>query len=307
VTAGWLTRKALVPILDEVDGVFMHTMTLTPGVLDLFARKPIVVSCDATPIAKRQMRTAYGDAPQLALSELAKRALYRQVFKRARGFVAWSHWAKESLVRDYGCRAGDVAVIPPGIDLTEFTPGVHDGGLPRILFVGGDFARKGGDLLLEVFRTRLRGKAQLVLVTRDPIAAEPGVEVHSNVHANSEQLRALYASCDVFALPTRADCYALACMEAMAAGLPIVSTRTGGIPDMVMEGITGYIIDVDDGQALARTLVSLVSDPAKRQQMARAARIEAGERFDANTNARTLYDFVRSRCEFEPRTRARGR
>ena len=296
MTGGWLARKALEPILDEVDGAFIHTMTLALASVDLFARKPIVVSCDATPFAKRHMRAAYGLPPQLAVSEIVKRELYRQVLKRAAGFVAWSNWAKQSLVRDYGCRDQDVAVIPPGVDLELFTPGARDHALPRILFVGADFVRKGGDLLLETFRKHLRGSAELILVTRDPVPEEPGVTVHNNITANSDELRALYASSDVFVLPTRADCYALVCMEALAAGMPIVTTRVGGIVDMVLEGRTGHVIDVDDERALARALVALVADPSKRKDMARAARAEAAKRFDANANAKALFEFVRSRC-----------
>ena len=199
-------------------------------------------------------------------------------------------------MRDYGCRDEDVAVIPPGVDLELFKAGSRDHAKPRILFVGADFERKGGDLLLETYRKHLRGSAELVLVTRDHVAEEPGVTVFNNVSANSEELRALFKTSDIFAFPTRADCYALACMEAMAAGMPIVTTHVGGIPDMVVEGKTGHVIDVDDERGLARALVSLVAEPAKRMEMARAARNDAVLRFDANTNARTLFEFVRSRC-----------
>ena len=296
LTGGWLTRRALVPILDEVDGVFIHTMTLAPVSLDLFRRKPVVLSGDATPIAKRHMREAYGMAPQLAVSEVVKRELYRQVLKRAAGFVAWSNWAKQSLVRDYGCRDEDVAVISPGVDVEAFRPSAREHERPRILFVGGDFVRKGGDLLLETFRKHLRGSAELVLVTRDRVPEEPGVVVHNDVAANSEALLGLYATSDVFVLPTRADCYGVACMEALAAGLPVVTTRMGGIPDLVVEGETGHLIDVDDRAALARVLVSLIAEPSKRREMSLAARADARARFDTNTNARSLFEFVRSRC-----------
>jgi glycosyltransferase involved in cell wall biosynthesis len=294
--AGRLARKALLPILDDVAGIFLHTMTLAPGVADLFARKPIVISGDATPFAKREMRTAYGLGRQRPLAEFAKREMYRWIFRRAAGFVVWSHWAKQSLVRDYGCRDDDVAVIPPGIDLDLFVPGDRDHELPRILFVGGDFERKGGDLLLRVFRKHLQGHAELVLVTRDPVPEEPGVFVHRNVQANSDALRRLYATSDVFALPTRADCYAIVCMEALAAGMPVVTTRIGGIPDIVLEGMTGHSVEVDDEQALTEALLSLVHDPARRREMSLAARADAIARFGANANAQALFDFVRSRC-----------
>ncbi len=296
VTGSWAARKALKQVLSDVDGVFMHTTTLAPLCIDYFGRVPIVLSTDATPFNKRMMRADYGLKPEGMAAERAKRALYRQLFSRAAGFVAWSNWAKASFVNDYGCRPEDVAVIPPGIDLGRFVAGERQNELPRILFVGGDFVRKGGDLLLEVFRRRLKGRAELEIVTRDPVATEAGVRVHHNVHANSEQLASLYRNSDVFVLPTRADCYSIVCMEALAAGLPIVTTNVGGIPDVVKEGETGHLINTDDAQALGDVLERLVTDRALRATMGDKGRSDALERFGARDNARKLFAFVRSRC-----------
>jgi glycosyltransferase involved in cell wall biosynthesis len=291
-----LARKVIASVLDDVDGVFVHTMTLSLLSRDLFSRKPTVVSTDGTPASKWQMRAAYGLKPEGRLAAITKRAVYRGVLERAAGFVAWSNWAKASFVQDYRCREEDVAVIPPGLDLTHFAPGDRAGQRPRILFVGGDFERKGGDLLLKVFRERLRGMADLVLVTGADVPAEPGVEVHRNLTANSAKLRILYASCDVMALPTRADCYSLVCMEALASGMPVVTTRVGGIPDIVHEGKNGYLIEPDDGAALGDALESLLLDGTRRQTMGLFCREDARRRYDGRTNARRLFEFVRSRC-----------
>ncbi len=295
-TGSLIARRAITPLLDEVDGLFFHTTTIAMLSADHFRKKPAVLSSDGTPLNKRGMREAYGLRPEGRFAERAKRALYRRIFERAAGFVAWSNWTKASYVEDYGCPDSSVAVIPPGIDLTDFVPGDRAHEIPRILFVGGDFKRKGGDLLLEVFRARLRGHATLVLVTRDLVPDEPGVTVYRNVSANSLKLRELYATCDVFALPTRADCYSLVCMEALAAGMPLVTTRVGGLSDMVKEGETGHVVARDDAAALGDALEALVVDRAMRNRMAKSCRAEAERRFDARTNARLLFDFVRSRC-----------
>jgi glycosyltransferase involved in cell wall biosynthesis len=296
LTGSLRARRALSEVSTQVEGCFIHTTTIALLASGLFRGKPAVLSSDGTPMNKREMRAYYGLKPESRLAESAKRAVYRRVFSRATGFVAWSDWTKASFVNDYGCREEDVAVIPPGIDLEQFKPGGRGEGLPRILFVGGDFVRKGGDLLLEVFRKRLRGRAQLVLVTGAPVIEEPGVEVHRNVSANSEKLRSLYATSDVFTLPSRADCYSLVCMEALAAGLPLVVTRMGGLPDMIQEGRTGHVVEVDDAAQLGDALESLVADARKRQEMGAASRAEAVRRFDAFNTARQLFEFVRSRC-----------
>ena len=296
VAGSLLARRAVGEVAGKIDGLFMHTTTIALLCAGQMGRTPSVLSTDGTPLNKRGMREWYGLRPEGRIAERAKTALYRRVFRRARGFVAWSRSAKESLVADYGCRSEDVEVIPPGIDLAAFAPGNRDHQLPRILFVGGDFERKGGDLLLEVFRRRLRGRAELELVTKGNVKAEPGIRVHRNVGANSAELHKLYAECDIFALPTRADCYPLACMEAMAAGLPMVATRVGGIPDMILEGETGHAVEPGDADALAAGLESLVANAALRAAMGRRSRAEAERRFDARSNARRLFAYLSSRC-----------
>jgi hypothetical protein len=290
-------RRAVARVVDDVDGMFVHTTTIALLARDVFGRKPAVLSSDGTPANKGDMRAAYGLPPESKLGAIAKREIYRQVFRRAAGFVAWSSWTKASFVEDYGCREEDVAVIPPGVQLEDFAPGARMHDKPRILFVGGDFQRKGGDLLLDVFRKRLRGKAELVLVTKSDVPAEPGVTVHRDVAANSERLRLLYANCDIFALPTRADCYPLVCMEALAAGTPLVATRMGGIPDMIREGQTGHVVPVDDAEALGDALEALVDAPDRRRAMSLACREDASQRFEARTNARRLFEWVQQRCQ----------
>jgi glycosyltransferase involved in cell wall biosynthesis len=296
LNGGLAARRAVRSVIGEVDGVFIHTNVLALLSVDLFRRVPTIISTDGTPYNKREMRLAYDLKPENAVAELAKRSLYKGVFSQARAFVAWSSWAARSFVEDYGCRESDVRVIPPGINPEDFAPGDRSHELPRILFVGGDFRRKGGDLLLDVFRKRLRGRAELVLVTKEKLSPEAGVSVHNDVVANSPKLRNLYATSDIFALPTRADCYPLVCMETLAAGMPLVASRVGGIPDLVREGETGHLLDIDDAATLGDVLESLVTDRARRETMGVRARSYARERFDARTNARALFEFVRSRC-----------
>ncbi|MFA5956090.1 glycosyltransferase family 4 protein [Hyphomicrobium sp.] len=296
VTGGLAARRALKPLIDDVDGVFIHTLTLALLNADSFGRKPTVLSTDGTPMNKRSMRSDYGLRPEWRAQELGKRMLNRQVFARARGFVGWSNWAKQSFVDDYGCRAEDVAVIPPGIDVDRFVMPERNNEVPRILFVGGDFERKGGDLLLKVFRRRFLTKATLDLVTRSDVAAEPGVRVHNDVAPNSPALLKLYREADIFVLPTRADCFSLVCMEALASGLPVVTTKVGGIPDIVDDGATGHLLNVDDADALGDSLFELVTNPATRHRMGLLGRQAALARFDARQNARALFDFVGSRC-----------
>jgi glycosyltransferase involved in cell wall biosynthesis len=88
----------------------------------------------------------------------------------------------------------------------------------------------------------------------------------------------------------------MVCMEALASGLPVVSTRVGGIPDIVSHGKSGYLLDVDDAGLLGDTLEALIAEPARRREMGRHSRQDAIRRFDSRESARKLFEFVCARC-----------
>jgi glycosyltransferase involved in cell wall biosynthesis len=232
---------------------------------------------DVTPIQYDEMAFWYEQKADRGgwLAE-QKRRRVRETFQAAEGLFAWSHWAAQSAIEDYGADPKRVSIVPPGVDTQLWRPAEPgcrpDDGIVRILFTGGNFARKGGDLLLRWARETRQKNWELHLVTLDQVEAPPGVVVHRNLGSNSAELIALAQKCDVFALPTRADCFSIASLEAMAAGLPVIAGRVGGIPDIVREGETGYLLDPDDYDGLCDRLDTLLDAPALRQEMGRKGR-----------------------------------
>jgi glycosyltransferase involved in cell wall biosynthesis len=168
---------------------------------------------------------------------------------------------------------------------------VEDGPL-QILFVGGDLARKGGEDLLAAFRALAPGSAELHLVTRAPLPPEPGVRVYNDLRPNSPELIALYRACDLFVLPTKAEAFGIAAVEASAAGLPVIATAVGGLTDIVIDGETGLHMPPGDVAMLTRHLRLLIEDPALRRRLGLAARARAEARFDARVNAARIVDLL---------------
>jgi glycosyltransferase involved in cell wall biosynthesis len=196
-----------------------------------------------------------------------------------------------------------VTVISPGVDTALWrraeprrTRGKDDP--VELLFVGGDLRRKGGDLLIDAFR-RLRDDpavppVELHLVTPEEVATEPGLVVHRGLAANSPELIARYHQADVFCLPTRGDCLPMVLAEAAAASLPLVSTNTGAIHEIVRPGETGYLVSPGDVKVLVAALISLVSDAELRRALGdRAGRLAEAEH-DAGTNAARIAELLRS-------------
>jgi len=224
--------------------------------------------------------------PLRALKQLA----VRRTFRLARRCLGWSEWARRSFVRDYGIPEEKTGVVAPGVDLSawQMPARPEPRAIPRLLFVGGDFARKGGRLLLDVFRDRLRGRAELDIVTRDAVADEAGVRVHRGLSAGSEPLRRLYREADAFVLPTFADCHSIASLEAMASGLPVVTTRVGANPEIVEAGETGFLVDAGDGASLAEALGTLVGDAGRARRMGACGRRRVERTFDARKTVERL-------------------
>lgn len=261
---------------------------------------PIVVSLDATPLNYDRVGAAYGHSRDPAALERLKFWLNSRAFQQANHVVTWSHWARWSLIEDYGVAAELVDVVPPGTDLgvwrtaTDSAP-ADDAGKIRLLFVGGDFSRKGGRILLDVFARELAESCELHLVTKAPVSdAGPGVFIHRDIAPNSPRLRSLLASADVFVLPTLGDVHSIASVEAMAAGLPVVASDIGAIDEVVVDEQTGFLVPPGDERALAQALQRLLDDDELRKQMGQRGRARAEALFDSAKNANRLLSICKS-------------
>lgn len=208
-----------------------------------------------------------------------------EVFQAAAGLFVCSHWTAQSAIEDYGADPDRIHIIPFGVDTQLWHPIAPeqkpDDGIVRILFTGGDFERKGGDLLLRWARETQRKGWELHMVTRKSVEAPPGVVIHTNMGNNAAGLIELAQKCDIFALPTRADCYSIASLEAMAVGLPVITCSVGGIPDIVREGKTGFLLEPDDYDGLVDRLHHLIGSPEQRRAMGEKGREVACTEFEA--------------------------
>jgi glycosyltransferase involved in cell wall biosynthesis len=253
---------------------------------------------DVTPVQYDAMGRWYGHRPDPpGWRADFKRQRVRDVFGGACGLLAWSRWTAQSAIEDYGADPAHVAIVPPGVDteLWRPCPEARPGdGVVRILFTGGDFERKGGDLLLRWASESRRRNVELHLVTRDDIPSGDCVFVHRGIGSNAPELIALAQRCDLFALPTRADCFSIASMEAMAAGLPVITTGVGGIPDIVRDGETGLLIEPDSYPALRNAIETLVESQTMRERFGQRGREVVCEEFNVVDLVRRGLEFIRA-------------
>jgi len=220
---------------------------------------------------------------------------------------AWSNWARRSFIDDYGVEADRVIVNPPGIDTALWqrpSPLTATNDSVRVLFVGADFERKGGSMLLDWHRRQDPARITLVIATRDEVPSTAGVEVHRGLSPNSPELRKLFHGADLFALPSAGECFGIATVEAMAAGLPVIASDAGGSADIIDDGVNGAIVRAGDQSSLDAALDHLSSSGDARVTFGAASAVRARQLFDVHTTAARTIESLHSIAGSRPALRS---
>ncbi len=297
---GSLQARRLIQQGERADLYFFHTQVISlfsagwPGLA-----APVVISLDATPRNYDELGAAYGHRVGNPVVEKIKFGLNRHALQSATRLVAWSEWTRRSLVNDYGVLPARIEVILPGTDVSAWARPAQSlrpvGSKLRLLFVGGDWERKGGPLLLEVFRRSLKDFYELHIVTsrETRLEAQDSLFVHYDLAPNSPALREQFWLADLFVLPTKGDCVPNVLMEAAAAGLPVVSTSVGAIPELVREGETGFLVAPGDATALSERLLLLAQNPDLRLELASQNRAWAETHFDLARNGQRILNLCK--------------
>ncbi|MEO5723158.1 MAG: glycosyltransferase [Ilumatobacteraceae bacterium] len=284
-----------------IDAMFIHTQVAAVLAVRWLRRIPTIVSLDATPKQYDELGSAYGHRRSAQPIERLKAIANKRCYNSAAAIVTWSEWAKQDLVQNYGVAPQRVFVLAPGVDVQRWARPTSDEPERerpvRILFVGADFDRKGGRLLLDAVKM-LRsdptvGAFEVNVVTTSDVATQAGVQVYRGLVANSPELIRLYHDCDVFCLPTLADCLPMVLAEAGIAELALVSTDVGAISEIVHDGETGVLIPPGDAEALSDALRCLINDPARRAALGRGAAALVRRDHDAGVNADRLITLMR--------------
>ena len=144
------------------------------------------------------------------------------------------------------------------------------------------------DAVVDVFRrVRAHRRAKIVLVGDGPersrveaLAREAGLAEHLEILGELDDVRSLLSIADAFLLPSAQESFGLAALEAMACGVPVVASRVGGLPEVITDGLTGYLRDPDDHAGMAAAVLDLLDDPSLRQRVVHLARASVVDRFD---------------------------
>lgn len=281
------------------DAALFHHQLLPLWLFDFRKRVPMVITTDATPVLHDNYGKWYEKRMSLKYSLLssAKRSMTRAVFQDAHYVLPFSDWVKRSLIDDYQTPAEHIEVIPPGINLSVWNNAAKssDSQRPlRVLFVGGHFMRKGGDMVVRAAGRKEFSNCQFDIVTQDaPMALPENVRIHTHVTANSKEMIDLYNAADVFVLPTRADFHSWVSLEAMAMHLPVITTNVGAMSEIVDDGASGFIIPVDDEDAFTDRLHRLVESEPMRARFGQCGRNRVEHKFDLHVNIEKTIQYLK--------------
>jgi glycogen synthase len=239
----------------------------------------------------------------------------RQALEQADAVIAVSAAARQDVLDHFATDPARVHVVHNGIDTSGFAPDPGrdaiarfeiDPAMPYVLFVGRITRQKGITILIEAI-PHLDARIGVVLAAGQPDTPELAAEVEQGIadaraasprrqihwipeHLDRRAVRQLYTHAAVFACPSVYEPFGITNLEAMACGVPVVATRVGGIPEVVVHGRTGLLVDPPDdpmtpggtdrvARDLATAINTLVADPARRAAMGQAGREQAVEQF----------------------------
>ncbi len=274
------------------DVVHVHSHSIALTMAATMRAVPVALSADTT-VRDWWSMPAWSAAQRHhgAITIAPSAALERRALERAALTLAWTAWTQRSAERS--APSARVVEHHPGIDLDRYRPAARrERERPRVLFVGGRFAAKGGDDLLAALAGELGEEVELDLVTTAQVPERRGVRVH-RLGPSDPQLLDLQQQSDLMCLPTYADAVPWAVLEAMACGTPVLSTRVGGIPDLLDDGRAGALIECGDARALRESLQRLLGDPQARASLAANARARCEERYDARRQLPRLIEHLR--------------
>jgi len=231
------------------------------------------------------------------------RSCEKKLMKRSDALIAVSKYTVNELTDLYGIDKNKIHVIYNGVDIERFKPRPNRAELRQefgletdhkvVLFVGRLYHRKGIDTLLRAVPPVLKEFSNVKFVISGTgfkqkeeslrnLAKELDIEDHVKFlgYVPDEKLPLLYSASDIFVLPAIYENFPFAILEAQSTGLPVISTKVGGIPEFLVDNQNGYVMEPRDPTQLTQRLLALLQDPKLAKTMGDRGRKLIEEKFD---------------------------
>jgi glycosyltransferase involved in cell wall biosynthesis len=271
--------RSLAPRVREARSAWVVAPLATHGVAATLADRPYACWVGTSLAAENRGRRV-GLRPSrrvaLHLNAPVLATLERRVLRNAARVYATGFSSRRDVARAAGVDAERIGILPLPVDVDRFTPEPNERWLARLeapvlAFVGrADDPRKNLTLALEalpLLRRRIPA-ARLRIIGRNAPSGHDGVESLGEVPSLAEPLR----EASVLLLPSRQEGFGIVAVEALASGVPVVSTPSGGPEELLRDSGGGHVLSSWDAQELADAVADLLGDPGRLSAMRQAGR-----------------------------------
>jgi glycosyltransferase involved in cell wall biosynthesis len=205
-----------------------------------------------------------------------------------------SHWHRDALRDEFDIPEDQLQFLPFYVDTDKWKPIANKPANARkqVLFIGGDLARKGADIVYELARLDKFKDVDFHIVSPHAEAGSINLFPHRDLRAESPDLIRLTAECDLFILPTRADTSSIAALEAAACGLPAIITGRGGIGEIVVDGVTGTVLAESNFDAFDKELSTYLDNPQLLAQRGHCARRHVEQNYSKMRHMEILHGAI---------------
>jgi glycosyltransferase involved in cell wall biosynthesis len=311
----WLSQVEAQIIAADCDFIFAPIASREIALIN--TTTPIIYASDSTAklFCKEQHYTHIrGKQSQLSRETLEQIELFDAIaLTKAQHIIYPSQWAADSAIGDYGVAPSKVSIIPFGANLEQPPAAaqvwanrqVNPMEPCRLLFIGIDWQRKGGEIafqtLLELLRRNIAAELTVVgtvppsHIRHEKLTIIP--QLDKNCPQQRQRLNQFLQQSHFLLLPSRAECYGISLCEASAFGLPVITTAVGGISTVVKNGRNGYKLPLSaDSNDYADLLSKILANPDHYQQLTRSSRAEYDQRLNWNCWSQELHALL---CSLE--------
>ena len=268
----------------------LHCHYAIPHAASAYLAKQILQTRDP-----RVITTLHGTDITLVGLEPSFLPVLKFAIEKSDGVTAVSRFLREKTLTNYGIEK-DIEVIPNFVDTTVYQrlPGdhirqrySHPG--DRILVHTSNFrpVKRVEDVIRVFHEVQKKVPSTLILIGDGPdrsqcemLTRELNLQDSVRFLGKQVELVELLSAADLFLMPSQSESFGLSALEAMACGVPVISSSVGGLPELQLHGQTGFIAEFGDVDRMARYAVDLLSNPAKHKNFSEAARLRAVE-FDS--------------------------
>jgi N-acetyl-alpha-D-glucosaminyl L-malate synthase BshA len=287
-TLGLATKLAQVASDEKIDVIHAHYAV--PHAVSAFLAKEILGGS-----VPKIVTTLHGTDITLVGADESFHRVTKFAIEVSDGVTAVSRYLRERTIEEFSIQK-PIEVIYNFVDVSRGTrgaPSERSHWAPhgeKILVHASNFrpVKRAGDVVRIFDLVRRKLEAKLLLVGEGPdrlsvseLVRELRLSEHVHFLGEQDYLESVLASSDLLLLPSEQESFGLVALEAASEGVPMVGSRIGGLPEVVLHGETGYLCAVGDVEDMANSAVALLTDPVAYARFSSRAKARARDEFDA--------------------------